>query len=440
MKSKGVRANKSDRVKRALIEAQSTIKQKFRDLHNQRKQFNYNINERYKTITRPLQKLVKEKTTAKIKKEEQEKAWKEEFKDEEKSEADSMEWDLFGKPQNPFFASAKASRNYRGKKTPRNVADNLPNLPLGVDEPATSSKGYQDISGFDYLVTSGDEGGAESLLLQEEKRATPSSTVNLPESIPEERELIKTIETYDLPPVDKPYGFQINDNGELVLGKDRVKIRGGGSNYVYHINGQDFPLTNGLTHLLLESTPNSNLVTADELNVYKKMLTHTNAHKMGFRRNGRIIREESSSKYNSIIKELFPPRTVLFTTPAPITRRRNTNVSPTENKRRGRSKSNPGRITSRRQTEVSPSQLRRDWQSSDEDVNLHLGGCIMKKPQTKYKSVIKGGDINYTYWDDPNELVDRLRILIASKSAGHTGHQNEMISIIEELREAKIIK
>jgi hypothetical protein len=42
----------------------------------------------------------------------------------------------------------------------------------------------------------------------------------------------------------------------------------------------------------------------------------------------------------------------------------------------------------------------------------------------------------YEYWDDPNELVDRLRLLIASRDAGHSGHENEILSIIEELREA----
>lgn len=45
-----------------------------------------------------------------------------------------------------------------------------------------------------------------------------------------------------------------------------------------------------------------------------------------------------------------------------------------------------------------------------------------------------------TYWDDPNELVDRLRLLASSASAGHTGHNNEIISIIEELREANLIE
>lgn len=47
---------------------------------------------------------------------------------------------------------------------------------------------------------------------------------------------------------------------------------------------------------------------------------------------------------------------------------------------------------------------------------------------------------DFVYWDDPNELVDRLKILIASKNAGNTSHDNEIISIIEELKEANIIK
>jgi len=47
--------------------------------------------------------------------------------------------------------------------------------------------------------------------------------------------------------------------------------------------------------------------------------------------------------------------------------------------------------------------------------------------------------IDYVHWDDPNELVDRIRLLEASRQAGHNAHNNEMLSIIEELREAGII-
>ena len=47
--------------------------------------------------------------------------------------------------------------------------------------------------------------------------------------------------------------------------------------------------------------------------------------------------------------------------------------------------------------------------------------------------------IDYVHWDDPNELVDRLRLLHASRQAGHNAHENEILSIIEELREVGLI-
>lgn len=59
-------------------------------------------------------------------------------------------------------------------------------------------------------------------------------------------------------------------------------------------------------------------------------------------------------------------------------------------------------------------------------------GTITKTITTKEKG--------YIYWDDPNELVGRLRLLLASQNAGNNNHKNEIISIIEELKEANIIK
>lgn len=47
---------------------------------------------------------------------------------------------------------------------------------------------------------------------------------------------------------------------------------------------------------------------------------------------------------------------------------------------------------------------------------------------------------DWIYWDDPNELVERLMLIVASKDAGHTGHDNEILSIMEELREAGYIE
>lgn len=43
--------------------------------------------------------------------------------------------------------------------------------------------------------------------------------------------------------------------------------------------------------------------------------------------------------------------------------------------------------------------------------------------------------IVYEYFDDPNELCDRLRLLVSSKMGGNSNHMQEINSIIEELRE-----
>lgn len=48
-------------------------------------------------------------------------------------------------------------------------------------------------------------------------------------------------------------------------------------------------------------------------------------------------------------------------------------------------------------------------------------------------------NIVYEYYDNPNELCDRLRLLVSSKSAGNSNHDQEINSIIEELRERHII-
>ena len=38
----------------------------------------------------------------------------------------------------------------------------------------------------------------------------------------------------------------------------------------------------------------------------------------------------------------------------------------------------------------------------------------------------KKDKIDYVHWDDPNELLDRLRLLMASQRVGNSGHTNEI--------------
>ena len=48
-------------------------------------------------------------------------------------------------------------------------------------------------------------------------------------------------------------------------------------------------------------------------------------------------------------------------------------------------------------------------------------------------------DTTYEFWNDPNELVERLRLLISERNAGNNNHQNEIYSILEELSESGFI-
>jgi hypothetical protein len=52
----------------------------------------------------------------------------------------------------------------------------------------------------------------------------------------------------------------------------------------------------------------------------------------------------------------------------------------------------------------------------------------------KFKS-----NTDYVYWDDVNELVSRMRLLVASKNAGNTNHDGEIFSILSELKEHRVI-
>lgn len=202
------------------------------------------------------------------------------------------------------------------------------------------------------------------------------------------------------PKIDNIYGFRTH-YGELYLGRVPIKTTTNGNSTYYLIKTKSFKVTPGLTNLLLMKNPKN--YNRNDLETYREMLLLTHAHKNHFAYHGSIRRDNSSVKYRDIISQLFPEKDE-------------------------KSKSNRKQPTKHYLSSVK-TRSQRETQ-----------GSSLRKPQTKYKIASKNGTFNYTYWDDPNELVSRLRLLLASRNAGHTGHTNEIISIIEELREAKVIK
>lgn len=144
------------------------------------------------------------------------------------------------------------------------------------------------------------------------------------------------------------------------------------------IGGLSLQKTPGLYELLFKKTPNLEEITDSDLVNYKLVLLETNAHRRDFSPK-KPIKSNKGAKYLNIIKPLF--------------------------------------------------RHSKDYNSTESLVK-GSGISLLKrvKPNT-----------DFVYWDDPNELVERLKLLIASRDAGNTGLDNEIISIIEELREADVI-
>jgi hypothetical protein len=162
------------------------------------------------------------------------------------------------------------------------------------------------------------------------------------------------------------------ERGRLMLGSSSVRV----ANKKLEVKGRILNMTPGLKELLFKKVPDLGVITEEDKRNYKILLLETNAHRRDFNPN-KPIKSNKGKKYLHIIKPLF-------------------------------------KLTKQRTTSTE--------------------SCAMGEGLPILKNVKK--ETNYVYWDDPNELVDRLKLLIASRDAGNTGLDNEIISIIEELREA----
>jgi len=141
------------------------------------------------------------------------------------------------------------------------------------------------------------------------------------------------------------------------------------------IGGVSYAGTSGLYHLIFRKIPHKESYTQDDLQTYKSILLSTNAHRRN--RDPKLpILSNKGYKYKYVI--------------APITQ-----------------------VTA---------------------LKKKVGSGNVPRAMT-----VTDDKIEYVHWDDPNELVDRLRLLEASRKAGNNAHDNEILSIVEELREAGVI-
>ncbi|XP_067208490.1 uncharacterized protein, partial [Linepithema humile] len=181
--------------------------------------------------------------------------------------------------------------------------------------------------------------------------------------------------------IDNVYGVYFNDAGTF-LG-DKVFDIDKDDNVI--VDGVKYAGTPGLFELIFKRLPDDTLCTEDDKQKYKSILLATNAHRRGHNAHLPVLGNKGY-KYKHII--------------TPLISKKGEGVAHLD--RRG--------------------------------VGRTLPKCNV--PQTM---TVTDNAVDYVHWDDPNELVDRLRLLDASRQAGNNAHDNEFLSIIEELREAGLI-
>lgn len=175
----------------------------------------------------------------------------------------------------------------------------------------------------------------------------------------------------------------------------------------FKVEGVTYEGTPGLYELMFKKEPSA--YSQKDLEEYMDVLKRTNAYRRNFNPDSQI-QGTTDVKYLTIIKPFLMKRGILKS-------------SSTSQMPQFRSI-----IPSTSQLVTLPTQRPRTRNTTK---TVEGKGAMLNLSRKK---------IDYVYFDDVNEIVDRLKLLVSSQMAGHTGHQNEIVSILEELREAKIIE
>lgn len=202
-----------------------------------------------------------------------------------------------------------------------------------------------------------------------------------------------------------------------------------------HVFGKYFPWTIGLWSLLCEKVPIK--TTFEDIESYYEILKTTQVH---LKADGKP-KTNKNFKWVNVVKPLYERMKKELKNPPPLVNSPNIDLDLKKfdnyfSKRKSRKiseNSTPG-------NDQPSFSLPTQFTPSETDIDPNLIQFTI--PSTKkgfglYKNVIPKTQI--VYYDDPNELVTRLNLLVSSQNAGNTGVNNEIISITEELRERNLI-
>lgn len=204
---------------------------------------------------------------------------------------------------------------------------------------------------------------------------------------------------------DQSYGMHYDKaNKQLKIGSYPITIK----NDKISVADQVYDWTPGLWSLLCEKEPK--LVNSEDLKSYYAILNTTKVY-LNVKGNPKA---NKFYKWNSIVKPFY------------------VDVKSKSNLIAKKRKIDEDFTNTPKSADAILSKNPFDFlkEKKDENLDSKLGMGL-------YKNILPNTQI--IYYDNPNELVTRLALLLSSQAAGNTGLNNEVISIVEELRERKII-
>ena len=221
---------------------------------------------------------------------------------------------------------------------------------------------------------------------------------------------------------DKVYGIKKMAN-QWFMGQTPLKF----TKEKVELKGKTYPASPGLIELLTRKLPLN--YTTEDLHNYKMMLEATGYHLTTKKDN---LKRRTGHKYKNVIRPCFPQYSEVFMDDDDIASDYSDAKVSTSFDEAIAKKEDTMVHTSTPYTKVIGKGLKIKTHSK-----LSTHSPLMKVSNSSYIGNRK--QIDYVYWDDPNELVERLHILHLSKQAGNTNLDNEILNIEEELREGGYI-
>ena len=218
-------------------------------------------------------------------------------------------------------------------------------------------------------------------------------------------------------------------------------------NHNLHVAGKYFPWTIGLWSLLCEKKPIK--ATYEDFEAYYDILKTTKVH---LKSDGNP-KSNRNFKWTNIVKPLHERmKTELNsqTNDLPLNsnatefqpfHNTNLNLEPF-NQYRSTRKTKKHNENSRPENTLPIFSSRADFLPVNAEIDPDLIQFTSPLSKSKtgqglYKNTLPRTQL--VYYDDPNELVTRLQLLTSSQNAGNTSVNNEIIAVLEELRERKLI-